>query len=87
MNIFGFFILWFANVLTSFLGKTFFSGDFSTDKIVSALEALDGIYNIFAWVDVFVPVDFLMPLALLTAVFYSYKFVNSIVRYLIAIFK
>lgn len=83
MNILGFFMLWFANVLTSFLGKDYFGGDF----IIDTVEAIGTVYNIFAWLDVFIPVDFLMSLAFLTSLYYGYRFVNSIVKYILELFK
>ena len=63
MNILGFFMLWFANVLTSFLGKDYFDGDFIMDSV----NAISSVYNIFSWLDVFIPIDFLISLAFLSA--------------------
>lgn len=89
MDMLGIVLLWFANILTSIFnndlvgeGKTF-----SVDGIKSTIGAITELTNIFAWVDVFVPVDFLLVLALLTTTYYSYKFVNSLVRYIIQMFK
>ncbi len=87
MNILGLFLLWFVNVLTTFLGRIFFNGEFSTEAIENSINSIGDIYNIFAWVDVFVPVDFLILLAALTAAFYGFKFVNALVKYVVALFK
>lgn len=89
MDMLGIILLWFANILTGIFNKDLVGEGktFSLDGINSALETIDGVTNIFAWIDIFIPVNFLLTLALLTTIFYSYKFINSMVRYIIAMFK
>lgn len=83
MSIMGFFLLWFTNVLTTLLGKDYVTGEF----VVDTVEALESVYNIFAWLDVFLPMDFLFGIAGLTALFYGYKFVMGISKYIVSLFK
>lgn len=89
MDMLGIVLLWFANILTSIFNNDLVGEDkkFSLEDVQSAIEAIEGVTNIFAWVDMFVPVDFLLTLALLTTIFYSYKFINTMVRYIISMFK
>ncbi len=89
MDMLGIVLLWFANILTSIFNKDLVGEDktFSLDEINATLETIDGVTNVFAWIDIFVPVNFLLTLALLTTIFYSYKFINSMVRYIISMFK
>ena len=83
MSVMGFFLLWLTNILTSFLGKDYFNGEFAMEFI----NAIDTVYNIFAWLDVFLPMDFFLALAGLTALYYSYRFVLGIVNHVVALFK
>jgi len=88
MDILGIVLMWLFNVLVSRLQHDLIGGDgFSLDNVTAAIETISNVTNIFAWIDVFVPVDFIITLALLTAVFYSYRFITSIVKYIIALFK
>lgn len=87
MNIFGTVLLWFFNTLLSGLKSTFGIAGFDTEKIENLISAISNLTNIFAWVDVFVPVDFLFILSGLTAVFYGYRLILGIVRTVISLFK
>lgn len=89
MDMLGIVLLWFANILTSIFNNDLVGegNKFSLDGIKNTLETIEGITNIFAWIDIFVPVNFLLTLALMTTIFYSYKFINSMVRYIISMFK
>lgn len=83
MSITGYILLWLTNILTDLLAKEHVSGEFA----VNTVEALETTYNIFAWLDVFLPMDFIISLALATTVFYGYKFVLSIVNRCVELFK
>ncbi len=83
MSVMGFFLLWLTNILTSLLGKDYFSGEF----VIDFINAIDTVYNIFAWLKVFLPMDFFFALVGLTALYYSYRFVLGIVRYVVSLFK
>lgn len=83
MSIMGFFLLWLTNVLTFLLGEDYISGEFAVDTV----EALESVYNIFAWLDVFLPMDFLMAIALATGVYYGYRFVIGIAKHVVTLFK
>lgn len=89
MDMLGIVLLWFANILTSIFNNDLVGADkkFTLDDVNSAINTVKDITNIFAWIDVFVPVNFLLTLTLLTTIFYSYKFITSMVRYIISFFK
>lgn len=79
--------MWFFNILTSKLRADNGAGDFNIESITDIIKTINNITNIFAWVDMFVPVNFLVTLALLTTVFYSYKSIITMVKYIISLFK
>ena len=83
MSITGYILLWLTNVLTDLLAKEHVNGEFA----VNTVDALESTYNIFAWLDVFLPMDFIMALAFATTAFYGYKFVLSIVNHVVDLFK
>ncbi len=83
MSVMGFFLLWLTNVLTSMLGKDYVSGEF----VVDAVEAMESVLNIFSWLDVFLPMDFLLGIAGLTTIYYGYRFVLGIVNHVVSLFK
>lgn len=87
MDMLGIVLMWFFNILTSKLRADNGAGEFDIKGVTDIIEKISNVTNIFAWVDMFVPVDFLVTLALLTTVFYSYKFIVTIVRYIISLFK
>lgn len=87
MNIFGTVLLWFYNVLLSGLKNTFGILNFDTTKLENIINAVDNLTNIFAWVNMFVPVDFLFILSGLTAVFYGYRFILGVAKIVISFFK
>lgn len=79
--------MWLFNLLTTGLRGKYGAGDFNIESVTDIIETIQNVTNIFAWVDMFVPVNFLVTLSLLTTVFYSYKFIVNIVRYIISLFK
>lgn len=83
MSIMGFLLLWFTNVLTFLLGKDYVDGEF----VINTFDVLQNVYNIFSWLDIFLPVDFLFSLASLTTIYYGYRFVMGISRYIVSLFK
>lgn len=87
MDMLGIVLMWFFNILTSKLRADNGAGEFNIESITDIIKTINNVTNIFAWVDMFVPVNFLVTLALLTTVFYSYKFIVTIVRYIISLFK
>lgn len=87
MDMLGIVLMWFFNVLTSRFRNDYGAGDFSVDSIIEAVNSISNVYNIFAWINMFVPVSFLITLAMLTTVFYSYQFILSMVKYIISLFK
>lgn len=87
MDMLGIVLMWFFNILTSKLRADNGAGEFNIDSVTDAINTVHNITNIFAWVDIFVPVNFLVTLALLTTVFYSYKFIVTMVKYIISLFK
>ena len=87
MDMLGIVLMWFFNVLTSVLKNKEGIGSFDLSSVQDIIKSVDNVVNIFAWVDMFVPVNFLITLALLTTVFYGYKFIISIVKYIISMFK
>lgn len=87
MDMLGIVLMWLFNILTSKLRADNGAGEFDIKSITDIIETISNVTNIFAWVDMFVPVNFLVTLGLLTTVFYSYKFIVTIVRYIISLFK
>ena len=87
MSIVGFLLLSFLSFLSNHFKSQFGISDFDTSDLQNALEGCSGLYNIFAWVNEFVPVSFLLLLAGLTTVFYGYKLIISLVRFIFSIFK
>ncbi len=83
MSVMGFFLLWLTNVLTSLLGKDYVSGEF----VVDTVSAMESVLNIFAWLDVFLPMDFLLGIAGLTGLYYAYRFVLGIANHVVSLFK
>lgn len=83
MSVMGFFLLWLTNVLTSLLGKDYVSGEF----VVDTVSALKDVYNIFAWLDVFLPMDFFLGIAALTGIYYAFRFILGIVNHVVSLFK
>lgn len=87
MDMLGIVLMWFFNILTSRLKNDYGAGSFDIDTVTETISSIKNLVNIFAWVDMFVPVNFLVTLALLTTVFYSYKFIITMVKYIISLFK
>lgn len=85
MSILGIIFLWFLNVLSSLFSRDLDS--FNLDQLNDYVEGASTLYNIFAWVDQFVPVDVLLFLAGMTTLFYAYKFVMVIIRFILPFFK
>lgn len=83
MNILGFVFLWFSNILTNFLVQDYVTEDF----VIHSYEIMADVYNIFAWVNVFVPVNVLLVIFTSTTAYYGLKFVLNIVKYIISLFK
>ena len=54
---------------------------------VPAYQATADVLNIFAWARVFVPVDLILSLLLLTASWYVFKFFVAVVKFVINIIK
>ena len=55
--------------------------------ICDVLNVWDKIYNIFAWINVFIDVDFLFNLFFLTSLYYGLKFSIKLSKYVISLFK
>ena len=87
MSIVGFVILALLNALGGLLRSKFNVGGFDVSDLQLAIENASGVYNIFAWVNEFIPVDFLLTLATLTTIFYGYKLILGLIRFILSIFK
>lgn len=87
MDMLGIVLIWLFNLLTSGLRNKFGAGEFNIESVTDIIKTISNVTNIFAWVDMFVPVNFLVTLSLLTTVFYSYKFIVNMVRFIISLFK
>ena len=87
MNILGTVLLWFFNVLLSGLKSSFGILGFDTEELTNLISAVSNLTNIFAWVNMFVPVDFLFILSGLTVTFYGYRFILGVVKSVISLFK
>ncbi len=51
------------------------------------IEVMDTIYNIFAWIDVFIDLDLVFGLIFLTLLFYGFKFSSSLAKHVMGLFK
>ncbi|MCM1328079.1 MAG: hypothetical protein NC253_01435 [Ruminococcus sp.] len=94
MNILGFTYLalfnFFLNSLVKEYGTVIVPGDLvfsGFDSFADKIQAVDMIYNIFAWVNIFIDVDFCLNLFLLTGMFYGLKISYSLAKRLISLFK
>lgn len=87
MSIVGFIILALLNVLSGRLKSTYGVGDFDVSDLQFAIENASGLYNIFAWVNEFIPINFLLSLATLTTIFYGYKLIVNLIKFILSIFK
>ena len=94
MNILGFTYLALFNFFLNSLVKEYAnilvpSGlDFSGyDSFADKIQTMDMIYNIFAWVDIFVDVDFCLNLFLLTGLFYGLKISYSLAKHVLSLFR
>ncbi len=57
------------------------------DMFISGIDVCNEIYNIFAWVDVFIDIDFCLNLFLLSSLYYALKFSIRLAKLIIGFFK
>ncbi len=90
MSVLGTILLFIMNILVGKFQLEMGLDTFSEENIsefVYTVQNFSEIYNIFAWVDKFVSVNVLFALATFTTLYYSYKFILGLVKYIISIFK
>lgn len=94
MNILGFTYLalfnFFLNSLVKEYANVYVPADLAFsgyDSFADKIEVMDMIYNIFAWVDVFIDVDFCLNLFLLTTLFYGLKISYSLAKHVLNLFR
>lgn len=57
------------------------------DLFVNGVDVCNEVYNIFAWIDIFIDVDFCLNLFLLTTMYYTLKFTMNLAKFVIKMFK
>lgn len=94
MNILGFTYLALFNFFLNSLVKDYTNIISPSDldfagfgSFADKIEVMDTIYNIFAWVDIFIDVDFCLNLFLLTTLFYGLKISYSLAKHLLSLFR
>ena len=83
------FLQWFSNdYAVPFLPSNYDSTTFNGyDNIINKIDIVNGVYNIFAWVDVFVDLDFLFNLFFLTSLYYGLVFSIKLAKLVISFFR
>lgn len=68
-----------------------YSGMYYSDVAITVkynyIGVMDKIYNIFAWIDVFIDLDLIFGLLFLTLFYYGLKFASSIAKRIMGCFK
>lgn len=86
MNLLSFFLLYLFKLLIVFFGKGLIGELDFTSAFNMIASVASTLYNIFAWVNVFIDVDFLLFLFSVTMVYYTLKFFLSICKLVIEFF-
>lgn len=97
LNILGFIYLGIYNLILNSLVNTY-TTDVSIESFgtvgfenftdfTGKIAIVDEIYNIFAWIDVFINVDLCFSLFLLTSLFYGLKFSISLAKKVLSLIK
>lgn len=71
----------------AFVDTDFFYDDVAIKTFFRYTDIMDTIYNIFAWIDVFIDLDLVFGLLFLTLLFYGLKFASSMAKRLMGCFK
>lgn len=75
------------SVPTSFQGSELFYDNVADTVFTKYVDVMDTIYNIFAWIDVFIDLDLIFGLLFLTLLFYGLKFASSLAKRVMGLFK
>lgn len=98
MSLLGFLYLMFYNLffkmtsVTYSLPNGFTDTDLFYDNVGQTvnfkyIQVMDKIYNIFAWIDVFIDLDLLFGLLFLTLLYYGLKFASALAKRIMGCFK
>lgn len=71
----------------AFVDTDFFYDDVAFKTFNRSIDIMDTIYNIFAWIDVFIDLDLIFGLLFLTLLFYGLKFASSLAKRIMGCFK
>lgn len=71
----------------AFTDTDFFYDNVGIKTFFRYTDIMDTIYNIFAWIDVFIDLDLIFGLLFLTLLFYGLKFASSLARRVVGLFK
>lgn len=75
------------SVPASFSDTKFSFGNIGIKTFNRYYDSIDTIYNIFAWIDVFIDLDLVFGLLFLTLLFYGLKFASSLAKRVMGLFK
>lgn len=75
------------SVPNSFHGSELFYDNVAYTVFNKYVDVMDIIYNIFAWIDVFIDLDLVFGLLFLTLLFYGLKFASSLAKRIMGCFK
>lgn len=98
MSLLGFLYLIFYNLFfsiaseqyavpSSFTGNDLFYDNVGRTVNLRYVLVMDKIYNIFAWIDVFIDLDLIFGLLFLTLFYYGLKFASAIAKRIMGCFK
>lgn len=90
MSLFGLLYIFFFNTFLKMIAEAETTGDLDFvryDMFINGIDVCNEVYNIFAWVDVFIDVDFLLNLFLLSSLYYALKFAIRVAKLIIGFFK
>lgn len=75
------------SVPPAFTDTNYFYDNVAQSVKLEYISVMDDIYNIFAWIDVFIDLDLVFGLLFLTLFFYGLKFASSIAKRIMGYFK
>ena len=75
------------SVPNGFTDTDFFYDNVGQTVNLRYILVMDKIYNIFAWIDVFIDLDLIFGLLFLTLLFYGLKFASALAKRIMGCFK
>lgn len=72
---------------SSFKGSELYYDNVGYTVFTKYTNVMNEVYNIFAWIDVFIDLDLIFGLLFLTLLFYGLKFASALARRVLGCFK